>query len=111
MQHLRKNWGMVMVNQAKKYSALSCVSVCPQPSWGAASRDLHAGRMARQEEPLASHVVPAEIAKSVSHKLGGDFFPPGHVEIGVVQRLRDACSKRGSFRNGLLIQRLAHEGL
>src|SRR5713226_3331275 len=49
---------------------------------GGVKPPLHAGRMARQEEPLASHVIAAEITESISHKLGGHSLAPGHIKIG-----------------------------
>src|SRR5215472_7687798 len=70
---------------------------------------LEAGGMARKERALRAHVIAAQFAKRVGHEFCSHTLAPGHVEIGVVERLGDARSERSSFGNGFLIQPSAHQ--
>src|SRR5882672_8103147 len=58
----------------------------------------------REALALGSHVIAAQLAQSIGHKFSGNALAPGHIEIGVVQRLGNASRKRGSFRDGFRIQ-------
>src|SRR5262249_17618734 len=49
-------------------------------------------RKAGKTAAFGGHIVPAEFAQSISDKFQCDFFAPGHVEIGVIERL-------GNFRS------------
>src|SRR6266481_7263485 len=53
----------------------------------------------REALALDVHVITAQFAQSIGHKFSGDSLAPGHVEIGVVQRLGDAGRERGGFRD------------
>ena len=45
---------------------------------------------ARETLTLGAHIVAAQLVQRVSHKFSGDSLAPGHVEIGVVERLGDS---------------------
>jgi hypothetical protein len=53
---------------------------------------------------LDVHVITAQFAESVGHKFGSNALAPGHIEIGVVQRLGDASREGGSFSDSFRIQ-------
>src|SRR6266852_6567467 len=57
------------------------------------------GRTPGYGDALSADVVAAEFAQGVTDEFRSDLFSPAHVEVGVVQRLGDAGSQRGSFRN------------
>ena len=64
------------------------------------------GRMTCEQQPIAAHIVAAKLPQSAGHEFGGDALAPGHVEIGVVQRLGDARGKGCCLRDGILVLRL-----
>src|SRR6266849_10497250 len=61
-------------------------------------------RVAREALALGAHVITLQFAEGVSHKCSGDSLTPGHIEIGVVQRLGDASREHASFSDGFRIQ-------
>src|SRR6266849_9289902 len=50
-------------------------------------------------DALSADVVAAEFAEGATDEFRSDLFSPAHVEVGVVQRLGDAGSQSGSFRD------------
>src|SRR5260370_41095455 len=62
------------------------------------------GGEVREAFSLAPQVVAAQFAQRVADEFAGDFFAPGHVEIGVVERLGHSRGECGSLGNDLAIQ-------
>src|ERR1700737_774591 len=67
--------------------------------WRAGSK----GRAACQAFALDVHVISAQLTEGVGDEFGGDFFAPGHVEVGVVERLGYASGESGSLGDGVVI--------
>src|SRR5260370_19802593 len=59
------------------------------------------GGEVREAFSFAPQVIAAQFAQRVGNEFSADFFAPGHVEIGVVERLANSRCQRCSFRNGL----------
>src|ERR1039457_2326696 len=64
----------------------------------------------RHLQALGSHIVPAKFTQSIGHELTGDLFAPTHVEVRIVERLRQSCRERGSLRDCLFVEGATQEG-
>ena len=65
--------------------------------------------VSREALALGPHIISAQLAQRIGHKFGGDSLAPGHVEIGVVERLGDSSRVGGRFSNRLQIQGAAQK--
>src|SRR5260370_17070012 len=69
------------------------------------------GGEVREAFSFAPQVIAAQFAQRVGNEFSGDFFAPGHVEIGVFERLGNSRGECGGLATCVVSQRTPHPKL